>query len=141
VEEPGRLVPGMSLPIGRIRSLIFEVPARAKLAYCLLRDPRVPLAPKLAVLGALGVIVSPIDLPGWLPLVGQMDLLALSLLAVKVFVDACPEDLVREHRDALDHGQSLFDQDLRRAGEGAMHLWAGIRSGGAETPRQLEEPK
>jgi uncharacterized membrane protein YkvA (DUF1232 family) len=131
----------MSLPISRIRSLIFEIPNRGKLAYCLLRDPRVPLAPKLAVLGALGVIVSPIDLPGWIPLVGQMDVLALGLLAVKVFVDACPEDLVREHREALDHGQSLFDQDLRRAGQGALHLWAGIRSGGAETPRQLEEPK
>lgn len=112
-----------------------------------------PLAPKLAVLGAIGVIVSPIDLPGWLPLVGQMDLLALSLLAVKVFVDACPEDLVREHREALDHGQGLFDQDLRRAGAGALHLWTGMRSGGAVTPsaaetpveveplRQLEEPK
>ena len=88
---------------------------QAKLAYCLLRDERVPTAPKAALLAALGVIVSPIDLPAWIPVVGELDMLALGVLAVKVFVEACPEELVHEHRRAMDRGESLFDRDLRAA--------------------------
>lgn len=118
----------MGLPLGKLRTILLEVPNQGKLAYSLLRDPRVPLAPKIALLGALGVIVSPIDLPAWIPLVGELDILALGLLAVKVFVDACPEDLTREHREALKRGQSLFDDDVRWAGSRALRIWQRFQS-------------
>lgn len=95
--------------------LLVEVPRTAKLAYCLLRDDRVPAGPKLAVGAALGLIVSPLDVPAWIPVIGDLDLLALGILAVKVFVDACPEPVVQEHRAALERGESVFDQDLRTA--------------------------
>ena len=85
----------------RIRTLLMDVPRHGKLAYCLLRDNRVPRAPKAALLGALGLIVSPIDLPAWIPVVGELDVLALGILSVKVFVDACPQELVQEHEEAL----------------------------------------
>ena len=118
----------MGLPFRTLRTILLEVPNQGKLAYSLLRDPRVPLAPKVALLGALGVILSPIDLPAWIPLVGELDILALGLLAVKVFVDACPEELTREHREALKNGQSLFDDDLRWAGLRALRIFERIRS-------------
>lgn len=97
----------------RARSLLFEVPRNGKLAYCLLRDERVPRAPKAALLGALGLLVSPVDLPAWIPIVGELDMLALGLLAVKVFIEACPEPIVREHEEALDSKTSVFDDDVR----------------------------
>lgn len=103
----------MPFNLARARVLVFEVPSTAKLAYCLFRDERVPLAPKLALGGALGLIVSPLDLPAWIPVVGDLDVLALGVLAVKVFVDACPEAVVEEHRAFVGKGESLFDQDLR----------------------------
>jgi uncharacterized membrane protein YkvA (DUF1232 family) len=106
----------MRLPLKRLRAILVEVPAHGKLAYSLLRDPGVPVAPKVALLAVLGIVVSPINLPAWVPLVGELDVLALGVLAVKVFVDACPEDLVREHREALKRGVSLFDRDAGRAG-------------------------
>jgi uncharacterized membrane protein YkvA (DUF1232 family) len=103
---------------------LFEVPRSAKLAYCLVRDERVPFAPKLALGGALGLIVSPLDIPGWIPVIGDLDMLALGVLAVKVFVDACPEQVVEEHRAAVGRRESLFDRDLR---EGLALAQGGVR--------------
>lgn len=93
--------------------VLVEVPKHGKLAYCLLRDKRVPRAPKAVLLAALAVIVSPIDLPGWVPLVGELDMLALAIIAVQTFIEACPEDVRREHEAALDANDSVFDHDLR----------------------------
>jgi len=105
----------MRLNLARARALLLEVPRTGKLAYCLMRDRRVPLAPKVATGVALGLIASPLDLPVWVPVVGDLDALALGVLTVKVFVDACPEQVVEQHRGALERGESLFDQDLRTA--------------------------
>lgn len=116
----------MGLSFTRIRAILFEVPNQGKLAYCLVRDPRVPAAAKAALLGTLGLIVSPIDLPGWVPLVGEFDMLALGLLAVKVFVDAAPEEVVREHQVALRGHTSVFDHDL---GAATASLSDGVRRG------------
>jgi uncharacterized membrane protein YkvA (DUF1232 family) len=136
----------MPLKLARVRALLFEVPKQARLAYCLLRDERVPRAPKAALLGALGVIASPLDFPAWIPVVGELDILALGILAVKVFVEACPEDLVREHEAALGRGDSLFHRDLRSAAGGLRELALGAvesvarrRSAAQAQPRVLED--
>jgi len=99
--------------LSRAKEVLIEVPRHGKLAYCLLRDPRVPAAPKAAVLGALALIVSPIDFPAWVPVLGELDMLALGVLAVKTFIEACPEDVRREHEQALEAGDSVFDRDFR----------------------------
>ena len=109
----------MNLSLSHVRTLVAEVPVHAKLAYCLVRDDRVPAAPKLAVLGALGLIVSPIDLPAWIPVVGELDMLALGILAVKTFIDACPDDVVAEHRAAIRARDSRWDHDRRTGVEAA----------------------
>ena len=105
----------MNLSLSHVRTLVSEVPIHAKLAYCLLRDPREPLAPKAAVVAALGLIISPIDFPAWIPVIGELDMLALGILAVKTFVDASPDELVAEHRAAIRSRTSSWDND-RRAG-------------------------
>ena len=103
----------MPVNLARVRTVVLEVPRNAKLAYCLLRDPRVPTAPKAALMGALTLIVSPLDVPAWIPVVGELDALALGVLAVKVFIEACPEPLVQEHRAAVKRKDSIVDRDLR----------------------------
>jgi uncharacterized membrane protein YkvA (DUF1232 family) len=103
----------MPVNLARVRTVVLEVPRNAKLAYCLLRDDRVPVAPKAALTGALALIVSPIDLPAWIPVIGELDMLALAVLAVKVFVEACPDEIVREHRAAMKRRDSIADRDLR----------------------------
>jgi uncharacterized membrane protein YkvA (DUF1232 family) len=128
----------MHLPLRKVKTILLEVPVHGKLAYSLLRDPRVPLAPKVALLAALGVVVSPLDLPGWVPLVGELDMLALALLAVKVFVDACPDALVAEHRRALGEGRSTFDSDFRRVA-GVVRRGVVALLGGRPRPGHANE--
>jgi uncharacterized membrane protein YkvA (DUF1232 family) len=99
--------------LSRAMQVLVEVPKHGKLAYCLLRDDRVPAAPKALLLGALAVIVSPIDFPGWIPVLGELDMLALGILAVQTFIEACPAEVRREHEAALSDGESVFDRDLR----------------------------
>src|SRR2546428_8007040 len=99
--------------LSRAKEVLIEVPRHGKLAYCLLRDPRVPAVPKAALLAAIGLIVSPIDFPAWVPVLGELDILALGVLAVKTFIEACPEDVRRENEKALKAGNSVFDRDFR----------------------------
>ena len=96
----------------RAKELLVDVPRHGKLAYCLLRDERVPAAPKALLLAALGVIVSPLDFPAWIPVLGEFDMLALGILAVETFIEACPEDVRREHEAAIKAKESIFDRDL-----------------------------
>ena len=118
--------------LSRAKTVLVDVPRRGKLAYCLLRDERVPAAPKAVLLAALGLIVSPLDFPAWIPVLGELDMLALGILAVKTFIEACPDEIVAEHRAAIRSRTSTWDSD-RRAGvetarEGAARLLQNWRS-------------
>ena len=116
----------------RAKALLIDVPRHGKLAYCLLRDDRVPMAPKAVLLAALGVIVSPLDFPAWIPVLGELDMLALGILAVETFIQACPDDVRGEHEEAIQEKQSVFDRDVRdtvgAARYGAARMVNRIRS-------------
>lgn len=124
----------------RLAPLLFELPVQGKLAYCLFRDERVPLTSKAALLGALALLLGPIDLPAWVPL-GQMESIPLAMLAVRVFNDTAPRAVVNEQEAALDEGRSVFDRDWRTVVEavrsGVEAARATLR--GAE-PKALEAP-
>jgi uncharacterized membrane protein YkvA (DUF1232 family) len=103
-----------------LRRIARELPRYGKLTYALYRDPRVPQRNKIALAAALAAIYNPIvDLPLWVPVVGEMDALALTVLAVKVFVDRAPKAVVAEHQAAIQSGDSLFDHDLEGARQNA----------------------
>lgn len=110
----------MLLRLSLLRRIVRQLPRYGKLAYCLYRDPRVPQRNKVVLTTALVAIFNPlIDLPLWLPVVGEMDVLALTVLAVKIFVDRAPKEVVAEHQERIALGTSTFDQDIR---EGAQTL-------------------
>ncbi|MBJ7599540.1 MAG: hypothetical protein DLM67_03350 [Candidatus Nephthysia bennettiae] len=140
----------MPVNLARVRTVVLEVPRNAKLAYCLLRDDRVPVAPKAALTGALALIVGPIDVPAWIPVIGELDMLALAVLAVKVFIEACPEELVQEQRAAMKRKDSIADRDLRllrdlltREAQAAVRRVFLRRRGGGrrKAPRVLEDQR
>jgi len=110
--------------LSRAKTVLLDLPGRGKLAYCLLRDDRVPRAPKVVLLAALGVIVSPLDFPAWIPVLGELDVLALGILAVETFIEACPQEIRREHEGLLDAKQSVWDRDVRDTVSIARH---GVR--------------
>ena len=118
--------------LSRAKTLLLDLPGRGKLAYCLLRDDRVPRAPKAVLLGVLAVIVSPIDFPGWVPVLGELDMLALAVLAVETFIEACPAEVRREQQELIAARQSVWDRDVRDtvaiARHGVRNLFGRIRS-------------
>ena len=107
--------------LSRAKELLIDVPKHGKLAYCLLRDRRIPRAPKAVLLGALGVILSPIDFPAWIPVVGELDMIALAVLAVETFIESCPAEIRREHEAALEAKQSVWDRDVHDTAGAARH--------------------
>ncbi len=99
------------------RRMFVELPRGLRLAYCLMRDRRVPAYVKGAFAGALLLIATPIvDLPESIPVVGELDVIALTALAVRLFIAACPRYVVEEQEQLILERRSRFDQDVR-AGE------------------------
>jgi uncharacterized membrane protein YkvA (DUF1232 family) len=83
--------------------ILGELVRNAQLVWRLLKDPRVPLPIKLIIPGVVGVyVLSPIDfMPDVLPLIGQIDDIAVLFGGVMLFIQMCPPDVVDEHRAAL----------------------------------------
>ena len=79
-----------------------------RLAWKLLLDSRVPSLTKLIIPGLMGLyILSPIDIvPDALLGLGQLDDLAVFVLAVKLFIELSPRDIVEEHLRSLTGGGS-----------------------------------
>lgn len=101
-----------------VKRLFRDLPRQVKLAYCLLFDPRVPVVNKVAVVAALGLIVTPfVNLPEWIPVLGEMDVLALTLLATRFYIGSAPREVVEEHERLIKERRSRFDVDVAR-GEG-----------------------
>ena len=78
-----------------------------------------PQRNKLALAAAMALILNPVvDVPLRLPVFGEMDAVALTVLAIRLFVDKAPKDVVAEHQERIALRTSVFDQDLRRSREG-----------------------
>jgi uncharacterized membrane protein YkvA (DUF1232 family) len=88
---------------------------QSRLVWRLWRDARVPSWVKVIPLAGLVYLISPIDLiPDlMLPGLGQLDDVAILLLAAKMFIDLSPEGVVREHLEELlgKQGRSSVPDD------------------------------
>jgi uncharacterized membrane protein YkvA (DUF1232 family) len=80
---------------------------QARLGWRLLKDDRVPGWVKLIPTAALIYFLSPIDLiPDLaLPGLGEVDDIVMLLLALKMFLDLSPPNIVREHLEDLFGGR------------------------------------
>jgi uncharacterized membrane protein YkvA (DUF1232 family) len=85
--------------IGMFRSLWRS----ARLSWRLVRDPRTPTGLKLLLAGAVLLIVSPVNwIPNFIPVLGQMEDVALLALALNLFLKGVPPELKAEHEAALE---------------------------------------
>lgn len=83
-----------------------------RLALRLARDQRVPLYAKAALALTLLYVFTPIDIvPDWLPVVGQLDDLALLAGGLALFIRLCPPPVVAEHEAALGYRPRSSDGD------------------------------
>ena len=67
--------------------------------YKVTGDPRVPLLPKLIIIGVIGYAVSPVDLiPDFIPVLGYLDDLILLPLGIWLAVKLVPSGIWEEYR-------------------------------------------
>jgi uncharacterized membrane protein YkvA (DUF1232 family) len=87
---------------GETAGLLSEVLKQGRLILRLLGDGRVPIWPKLIIPATAVYILSPIDILADPMLgLGQLDDIAVFLIGMKLFVELCPTEIVREHLDNL----------------------------------------
>lgn len=126
VQDADAFRPGKSLDAGdegdettaspelkRFWAAIKHLPAYARLATAIVRDPDVPKGAK-AVLGlGGGYALSPVDLiPGIIPVAGQMDDLYAILTALQQSLKRMPDDLAQKHLDGAGVTREGIEEDL-----------------------------
>ena len=103
-----------------IRWLVFvplagRIPMYARLVWALALDARVPASRKaVLVLGAGYVLLGRDLVPDELPLLGGLDDLAVVILAVELFLDGVPEDVLDEKIDELAIDREAFGRDMEQ---------------------------
>jgi uncharacterized membrane protein YkvA (DUF1232 family) len=82
-----------------------------RLVWRLMGDGEVPLRAKLVPLMVLAYLVFPSDLlPDYILGVGQVDDVAVILLASKLFVSLCPSAVVQRHRRDMDAVEGEYQE-------------------------------
>ena len=76
-------------------------PKYAALYRALLADPRVPKTAKTALLAATGFVVSPLNIPNFIPVVGVLDDVAILSIAHGYFMKQVPAEVLAQHRAAV----------------------------------------
>jgi uncharacterized membrane protein YkvA (DUF1232 family) len=90
-----------------------RAPAYARLLWALATDPRVPASRK-ALLGMAGAyIISPVDvIPEFIPVIGAMDDVIVMVLAIDVFLEGLPKELLNEKLADLGMSPNELEKDL-----------------------------
>ena len=106
---------GRALGLMAFMPLASRAPQYARLILALLVDERTPVQRKALLAGAAGYILIGRDLiPDDVPILGGLDDLVVVVLAVDLFLDGVPEELLAEKLTDLDIDRVAFDQDIAR---------------------------
>lgn len=90
-----------------------RVPTYTRLIWALIQDDRVPSSRKALLAGAVGYVVTGRDLiPDELPFVGGLDDLAVVVLAVELFLEGVPDEILEEKLEELDIDPDAFQRDM-----------------------------
>jgi uncharacterized membrane protein YkvA (DUF1232 family) len=93
--------------------LASRAPVYGRLLWSLVRDDRVPPAQKAVLALAVGYIALPFDvLPDRLPVLGAVDDLAVVVVAIDLFLDGIPGELLDEKLEELGIERAWLDRDL-----------------------------
>lgn len=102
--------------IGEVVHLIRRLPTYIRLVWALLRDGRVPAQQKLILAGIGAYLFFPIDLiPDFVPVLGQLDDLAVVLLGLDLFIRSAPADIVEEHLAKISQDTDQLRRDIATA--------------------------
>jgi uncharacterized membrane protein YkvA (DUF1232 family) len=87
----------------------------SRLIWALLQDNRIPASRKAILAGAVGYVLIGRDLvPDDIPVLGAIDDLAVVVLAVELFFEGVPDEILEEKFLELDIDGEVFRHDLDR---------------------------
>jgi uncharacterized membrane protein YkvA (DUF1232 family) len=110
---PGLL--GRALGMMAFLPLASRAPIYARLVFALLTDDRTPANRKILLAGAAGYLLVGRDLiPDEVPILGGLDDLVVVVLAVDLFLDGIPKELLYEKLSELDIERAAFEEDMAR---------------------------
>lgn len=108
--------------------MLRHVPSYARLAWRLAREPLLSRARRAGVVAAAGYLASPIDaVPGVIPVLGQLDDVAVALAAIRFALAGLSAERRAVHLEAVGLTDADLREDVRTVGLGAA--WA-FRQGG-----------
>ncbi len=118
-------------PKDAFATLVRHLPAYGRLAWRLGREPLLSRARRAAVIGGAAYLVSPIDVvPGFIPVIGQLDDIAVVLASLRLALDGLSPDRRRAHLSAVGLDEHDLATDLRAVGSTAGWIGrAGVRTG------------
>ena len=106
---------GRALGIMAFLPLASRAPMYARLIFSLVLDDRMPTSRKALLAGAAGYLVVGRDLiSDDIPVLGGLDDLVVVVLAVDLFLDGVPSELLSEKLQELGIDRVAFDQDMAR---------------------------
>jgi uncharacterized membrane protein YkvA (DUF1232 family) len=90
-----------------------KLPTYARLVWGLARDGRVPGPQKLILVGIIGYLLMPLDvIPDFIPVLGQLDDVAVVLLGLDLFIKSAPADVVDAHLERISKGRDDLSKDM-----------------------------
>lgn len=93
-----------------------RMPAYARLIKLLASDPRLSGKQKTKLAAGLGYVVSPIDLvPGFIPVLGQLDDVLAVLLLLRNVLRSSPREIVEPYLIQTELTRELIDEDISTA--------------------------
>jgi uncharacterized membrane protein YkvA (DUF1232 family) len=102
--------------MAEVVDLIRRLPTYIRLVWALIRDGRVPAGQKLILAGIGAYLFFPIDLiPDFVPVLGQLDDLAVVLLGLDFFIRSAPPDIVDEHLAKISQDKDQLRRDIATA--------------------------
>jgi uncharacterized membrane protein YkvA (DUF1232 family) len=122
-----------------------RIPTYARLVTALVLDDRMPASRKALLAGAAGYLIVGRDLiPDAVPVIGGVDDLVVVVLAVDLFLEGVPDDLLEEKLEDLGIDRAAFDRDIaqvRRLTPGPVRRTIrrvpGMIAGAGDVLRQL----
>jgi uncharacterized membrane protein YkvA (DUF1232 family) len=106
-----------------------KLPTYARLVWGLARDPRVPTQQKLVLGGIAAYLAFPIDvIPDFIPVIGELDDLAVLIFGLDWFIRNAPANVVEEHMARIAAHDDILSKDLESAGSVLQGRAAELRA-------------
>jgi uncharacterized membrane protein YkvA (DUF1232 family) len=124
--------------LNEVVDLVRRLPTYIRLVWALIRDGRVPAQQKLILAGIGAYLFFPIDLiPDFVPVLGQLDDLAVVLLGLDLFIRSAPPEIVDEHLAKIAQDKDQLRRDIATAERLLGDRMEGVR----DTVEKIRAPR